>query len=104
MPFAEIQGLSPATNDPEMEAAFRPTAELTEVTPSYLEFLQKQIELEPRGKAWSDVLTARLNVLTPYKNKELNVVTLLRMHDRHVNGFTVRVDPHSNAVVHWECS
>jgi hypothetical protein len=104
MPLEDIQRLPPASNNLEMEAVFRPSAELTDVTPSYLEFLRNQIELEPRRKDWSELLTNRLSVLSSYEIKKLHVLTLLRIHHNHVDGCTVRVDPHSNAVVHWEFS
>lgn len=38
---------------------------------SYLEFLDQQIELEPRGPAWAAVLRARRAAIAPFVDDEL---------------------------------
>jgi hypothetical protein len=65
---------------------------------SYIEFLDTQIHLSPRGPEWTERLTRRRAALLPFCG-----VTLLR-GSVHVAGsdFTVEVDPKTKAVIHWE--
>jgi len=69
-----------------------------EVTESYLDFLAEQISLEPRGPEWTQVLTARMNAIEPFKGRELILI--------HLRGDAktvfVRVDPKGYGIVHWE--
>ena len=65
---------------------------------TYIEFLDTQIELEPRGPEWAERLRRRRAALVPYCN-----VTLVWGRIRAgASDFTVEVDPESGAVVHWE--
>ena len=66
---------------------------------SYIEFLDMQIRLSPRGPEWSERLKRRRAALLPFCD-----VTLLRGTVRvgDDNFFTVEIDPAARAVIHWE--
>jgi hypothetical protein len=65
---------------------------------SYIEFLDTQIRLSPRGPEWTARLIRRRAALLPFCG-----VTLLRgrvqVGDIH---FTAEVHPETSAVIHWE--
>jgi hypothetical protein len=65
---------------------------------SYLEFLDEQIRLGPRGPEWTERLERRRAGLEPFCG--------VRMVSGHVragtSGYTVYIDPRSRAVVYWE--
>ena len=65
---------------------------------SYIEFLDTQIRLSPRGPAWTERLKKRREGLFRFRNR-----TLLR-NRLHVgrNDYTVEVDPTAASVVYWE--
>jgi hypothetical protein len=65
---------------------------------SYIEFLDTQIRLSPRGPDWTEILRRRLKVLRPFCD-----VPLVSGHIR-VGRFDtwVKVDPKRRAVVFWE--
>jgi len=44
---------------------------------SYIEFLKKQIELEPRGPEWTEILRRRMFALEPHVGKEITTLLLL---------------------------
>jgi hypothetical protein len=65
---------------------------------SYIEFLDTQIRLSPRGPEWTERLKRRRAALLPFCD-----VTLLRGRVRvGQKEFTVQIDPRSKAVIHWE--
>lgn len=65
---------------------------------SYIEFLDTQIRLSPRGLAWTEILKRRRAALLPFRG-----VTLLRGTVRVGDtGFSVEIDPLARAVIHWE--
>ncbi|GMV79067.1 MAG: hypothetical protein AMXMBFR7_02510 [Planctomycetota bacterium] len=65
---------------------------------SYIEFLDTQIRLSPRGPAWTEQLNRRRAALLPFCN-----VTLLRgivtVGDSY---FTVQIHVETKDVIHWE--
>jgi hypothetical protein len=61
---------------------------------SYIQFLDEQISLSPRGPKWTDILKRRREALAPYCDR----VTL----SGTVADYTVRVDPEKQTVIHWE--
>jgi hypothetical protein len=65
---------------------------------SYIEFLDTQIHLSPRGPEWTEVLKRRRKALLPFCS-----LTLLRGAVR-VGGthFSVYINPKTTSVVHWE--
>jgi hypothetical protein len=65
---------------------------------SYIEFLDTQIRLSPRGPEWSARLARRRAALLP-----LCGVTLLggRVQVGDM-GFTVEIEPKTKVVIHWE--
>ncbi|GEP40795.1 hypothetical protein [Brevifollis gellanilyticus] len=65
---------------------------------SYLEFLDTQILLSPRGPEWTALLRARRAALQPFCD-----ISLLRgrVHIGDTD-FTVQIHPQTKAVVHWE--
>jgi hypothetical protein len=65
---------------------------------SYIEFLDEQIRLGPRGPEWTDILRRRREGLRPFCR-----VPLVSGHIR-VGRFDtwVKVDPKRRAVVFWE--
>ncbi len=65
---------------------------------SYLEFLDEQIRMSPRGPEWSALLSRRRAALLPFRG-----VPLLRGSVRVGDIlFTVRVHPETGSVIHWE--
>ncbi len=65
---------------------------------SYIEFLDTQISLSPRGPLWTERLKRRRAALLPFRN-----VTLLRGRVRVGDiDFTVEIFPKTSAVIHWE--
>ena len=65
---------------------------------SYIEFLDAQIRLGPRGPEWTARLIRRRAALLPFCG-----VTLLRGRVQVGDAdFTVEIDPKIRAVVHWE--
>jgi hypothetical protein len=65
---------------------------------SYIEFLDTQIDLSPRGPEWTERLKRRRTALLPFCD-----VMLLR-GNVEVNDvfFTVEIDPATRTVIHWE--
>jgi hypothetical protein len=65
---------------------------------SYLEFLDTQIRLSPRGPEWAERLKQRRAALQPF-----SCLTLLRGRVKVGNAdFVVEIDPKTRAVIHWE--
>jgi hypothetical protein len=65
---------------------------------SYIEFLDTQIRLSPRGPEWTKRLKRRRAALLPYTE-----VSLLRGRVQIAEvDFTVEVHPETRVVVHWE--
>src|SRR5262245_15497981 len=65
---------------------------------TYIAFLDKQIELSPRGPEWTERLRRRRAGLAPYCG-----VPLVSGHVRvGTSGFTIYVDPATRRVVYWE--
>jgi hypothetical protein len=65
---------------------------------SYLEFLDTQISLAPRGPEWTERLKLRREALTPYCNQ---ILLRRRVRLGH-HDYTIEVLPESEEVVHWE--
>src|SRR5262245_9025239 len=66
--------------------------------PSYIEFLDTQIRLSPRGPEWTERLKRRRAALLP-----LCGLTLLRGRVQVGDtDFTVEIDLATRAVIHWE--
>lgn len=65
---------------------------------SYIDFLDEQIRLSPRGPEWTGFLRHRRAALSPFCD-----VTLVRGRVQVANrAFTVEVHPETRAVIHWE--
>jgi hypothetical protein len=65
---------------------------------TYVEFLDEQIELSPRGPEWTERLTTRRKGLAPFCR-----VRLICGHVRAgTTGYTVYIEPQSRCVVYWE--
>jgi hypothetical protein len=65
---------------------------------SYIEFLDEQIRLSPRGPEWTERLRHRRAALSPFCD-----VTLVRGRVPAVDrDFRVEVHPETRAVIHWE--
>jgi hypothetical protein len=72
--------------------------EISTFDQSYLDFLDEQIKLEPRGPEWTRTLRARRAALGPYCGRP-------RLHaDIRVGnkGYLISVDPESLAIIHIE--
>ena len=65
---------------------------------SYLEFLNREIELESRGPEWSARLKVRKKNLSHYVNRELAYCRLQFGAD----DYSIFVEPLSGKVIHWE--
>jgi hypothetical protein len=65
---------------------------------SYIDFLDTQIRLSPRGPAWTERLKKRREGLVPFIGRQL-----LRSRVRvGSDDYTVQVDPKAELVVYWE--
>jgi hypothetical protein len=65
---------------------------------SYIEFLDTQIRLSPRGPDWTEHLKRRRAALLPFCG-----VTLLRGRVQVGDAvFTVEIDPVARTLIHWE--
>jgi hypothetical protein len=93
MSFLEAQSLPLMTSSAEEGALFRPSLEMKEVTPSYLTFLRRQIELGLRGEEWSRILTTRLNALSPFQNQTLCHVLIGHMEKGGISTIWIVVRP-----------
>jgi hypothetical protein len=65
---------------------------------SYLDFLDGQIALSPRGPEWTQRLIERKESLKDFCNMELIGCSL--GHDP--DGITIEIDPIERKVIHWE--
>jgi len=67
---------------------------------SYIQFLDEQIRLSPRGPEWTKILERRRTGLRPFCN-----VSLVSGHIRTGRFDTwIKIDPKKKAVVFWEQS
>lgn len=64
---------------------------------TYIEFLDTQIELQPRGPEWAERLRRRRAALAPY----CNVALLRGWIDVGRWRFAIEVDPENRTVVEW---
>ena len=80
------------------EAATRSAVEQHSFDQSYIEFLDTQIRLSPRGPEWTERLKRRRAGLLPFTGRQLLRSSL------HVgrDDYTVEVDPEAGTVVYWE--
>ncbi len=72
--------------------------EMSSFDASYLEFLDTQILLNPRGPEWTSLLSARRVALQPFCDTSL-------LQGRVQAGdtvFTIKINPQTRAVIHWE--
>jgi hypothetical protein len=65
---------------------------------SYLEFLQLQIDLQPRGPEWTAVLAERLSHLAPYCGLPTLFGTIIMPGGQ----YRIRIDPQTQEVIHYE--
>jgi len=65
---------------------------------TYLDFLDSQIALEPRGPEWTEILKRRRAALTPYCDVPF-VRAAIVLPDRI---FFIRVHPDTREIIHWE--
>jgi hypothetical protein len=79
-------------------AAERSSVEEHSFEQSYIDFLDTQIHLSPRGPEWSERLKRRRESLLPFTGRRLLRSTVQAGTDN----YTVEVDPEAGAVVYWE--
>ncbi len=65
---------------------------------SYLDFLDEQIRLCPRGEEWNKVLKKRKQALTGFVGKVV-MTGLVKAPGKQVN---VKIDPEERRVLYWE--
>ncbi len=65
---------------------------------SYLDFLQEQIDLAPRGPEWAELLSRRLAALAPF----CGLPTISGRISTSDAEFFIRVDPRNCRVIHAE--
>ena len=100
--FVEIEKLPFLTSAAVNEGVFMPTFDFTEITPSYLEFLREQVDLEPRGKEWAAVLKARMEALKRYTGKTIGNLSLRRMHSGRLEECWVIFEPVTFEIIYVE--
>ena len=96
-----LEAVGAATNLPE---ALRENAKAVtglkehKFDKSYIEFLDEQILLSPRGPEWTEILKRRREALIPFCG-----VRLLRCGVQVNNAyFSLEIHPETRRVVHWE--
>ena len=72
--------------------------EITNFDQSYIEFLDGQIALAPRGPEWNERLKIRRANLAPHTDRELASCRLQFGTD----DYWIKIDPVAKCVVHWE--
>lgn len=87
-----IRNLSSDVDELSKQQKFR--SEEKVVDPSYLQFLDQQIALEPRGPEWTEVLKKRRVSLSPYVGKAVITVSVVE-NDRMA---TIRIDPEEGKI------
>ena len=65
---------------------------------SYIEFLDLQIRLSPRGPEWTERLKRRRAALLPF----CGVPFLQGRVSVGLVDYTVQINPHSRSIIHWE--
>ena len=80
------------------EAAKRSEVKAHSFDQSYIDFLDAQIRLNPRGREWNQRLQRRRDGLSAFMGRELLSSSVLVGSD----GYTVEVDPEAGTVVYWE--
>ena len=74
------------------------SVEITSFDQSYIEFLDGQISLEPRGREWNERLKVRRDNLAKHVGRELaNCQLTFGAED-----YWIKIDPIAGTVVHWE--
>lgn len=91
--LAEGRGKDTPTNEPESELL----VESRSFDRSYIDFLHEQRRLGARGEAWNSILDKRIESLTPWVDRDLQVATLSYGQKRFVARL---VD--GTRVIHWE--
>ena len=72
--------------------------EITNHDQSYIDFLDEQIALAPRGPEWNQRLQVRRSNLAPHVGRELAAGRL----QFGTLDYWIIIDPVAGAVVHWE--
>lgn len=80
------------------EAAKRSEIKAHSFDQSYIDFLDDQIRLNPRGPEWNQRLQRRRDGLRAFIGRQLLSSSLFVGTD----GYTVEVDPEAGTVVYWE--
>ena len=65
---------------------------------SYIQFLDTQIELSPRGPDWTERLKKRREGLFPFTGKHL----LRSIVEVGTHNYSIEVDPRAESVGYWE--
>jgi hypothetical protein len=65
---------------------------------TYIEFLDEQIGLSPRGPEWTEILKRKRTALLPYC--DVTLVCGYVQDDTH--DYFVEIDPSTKTVIHWE--
>jgi len=74
------------------------SVQITTFDQSYIDFLDGQIALKPRGQEWNDILKHRRDALSNHIGRELASCRIKAgIHD-----YWIRIDPVERSVVHWE--
>jgi len=94
---AEVEIFPKLDNTLEGQVA-RPVIEEKIVTPDYLDFLREQIQLNARGKEWTNLLQRRLNCLQPFLGKMLIIAHFFKKP----NSITLRVHRETGELVYIE--
>jgi hypothetical protein len=80
------------------EAAKQAAVEEHSFDQSYIEFLDAQIRLNPRGPAWTERLKKRRDGLLAFTGQLLVRSTIQIGHD----DYSIEVDPEAKLIVYWE--
>ena len=81
-----------------LKAARQSTVEQHSFDQSYIDFLDIQIHLSPRGPEWTERLRKRREGLLPFMDRPLLSSSLQVGSD----DYTIEVDPETKTVVYWE--
>ena len=97
-PFENLLELKAPQQAEDYSETTQPSIEEKTVTKGYLDFLKKQIDLNPRGDEWKALLQKRHILLENYLGKKIITVRL----NAGSTTATIRVNPYPRSILDWE--
>ena len=104
MTFVEIQAMPVCTKLTPFETVCQPKLDFGEITPSYLDFLRREIRVRGKfgGEKVEKLYQSRLDVLLPYEHKKLYQILISGMDKGQKRFVIVMFRPDDFEIVHIE--